>query len=45
MKDIWDILSSLTPLIIGLSVTGVAAVFTHIYNFRQLQLAQIQSIG
>jgi predicted GNAT family acetyltransferase len=43
-KDIWDILSAITPLIIGLAVTGIVAIFTQIYNFRQLQLNQIQAL-
>ena len=43
-KDVFDIISALTPLIIGILVTGVGAVFTHIYNFRQLQLNQIAAL-
>jgi Glycosyl hydrolase family 46 len=43
-KDILDIISALTPLIIGILVTGVGAFFTHIYNFRQLQLNQIAAL-
>lgn len=43
-KDFWDILSGLTPLIVGLCITGVGAAFTQVYNFRQLQLTQIQAL-
>ena len=43
-KDIFDKLSSLTPLLIGLCVTGVGAIFTNVYNNRQLQLNQIQAL-
>lgn len=43
-KDLWDKLASVTPLILGLAVTGVGAVFTQVYNFRQLQLNQIQAL-
>lgn len=43
-KDIFDIISALTPIIIGILITGVGAVFTHIYNFRQLQLNQIEAL-
>ncbi len=43
-KDFWDVLSSLTPLILGLAVTGVGVVFTNVYNHRQLQLNQIQAL-
>lgn len=43
-KDLWDKLSSVTPLILGLAVTGVGASFTQVYNFRQLQLNQITAL-
>jgi hypothetical protein len=43
-KDAWDKLAALTPLIIGLLVTGVGATFTNIYNYRQLQLNQITAL-
>jgi hypothetical protein len=43
-KDLWDKLSALTPLILGILVTGVGAFFTNIYNFRQLQLNQIAAL-
>jgi hypothetical protein len=43
-KDWWDKVSSFTPLILGLSATGVAALFTQIYNFQQLQLNQIVAL-
>ncbi len=43
-KDVWDKLSSLTPLLIGLAVTGVGTYFTNIYNYRQLQLNQVEAL-
>jgi len=43
-KDFWDILSALTPLILGIAVTGVGAFFTQIYNFRQMKLNEIQAL-
>ena len=43
-KDFWDKLSSVTPLLIGILVTGVGAIFTQIYNFQQLQLNQILAL-
>ena len=43
-KDFWDKLSSATPLIIGILVTGVGAIFTQIYNFQQLQLNQVVAL-
>lgn len=44
-KKQWhEILSALTPLILGLAVTGVGAVFTQVYNFRQLQLNQLNAL-
>jgi hypothetical protein len=43
-KDLWDKISSLTPLILGIAVTAVGAFFTQIYNFRQLQLNQITAL-
>ncbi len=43
-KDFWDKLSSATPLLIGILVTGVGAIFTQIYNFQQLQLNQILAL-
>ena len=42
-KDIWDKLPA-TPLLLGVVVTGVGAFFTHVYNFRQLQLNQITAL-
>ncbi|HMY97961.1 MAG TPA: hypothetical protein PL000_20615 [Anaerolineales bacterium] len=39
-----ETLSSLTPLILGLLVTGVGATFTQIYNYRQLQLNQLAAL-
>lgn len=43
-KDFWDKIASITPLILGIAVTGVGVFFTHIYNFRQLQLNQITAL-
>jgi hypothetical protein len=43
-KDVWDKIASATPLILGLAVTGVGVLFTQIYNFRQLQLNQIEAL-
>jgi hypothetical protein len=40
-KDIWDKITAITPLLIGLLITGIGAIFTNIYNFRQLQLNEI----
>lgn len=39
-----DILASLTPLILGVCVTGVGALFTHVYNHRQLQINQLTAL-
>jgi hypothetical protein len=43
-KDSWDKLAALTPLILGLAVTGVGGCFTQIYNYHQLQLNQIEAL-
>ncbi len=43
-KDIWDKMAAVTPLLLGILVTGVGAVFTHVYNFQQLQLNQIDAL-
>lgn len=43
-KDLWDKLASITPLIIGIAVTGIGALFTQVYNYRQLQLNQIVAL-
>jgi len=43
-KAWWEITSALTPLILGLCVTGVGVVFTNVYNFRQLQLNQLATL-
>ncbi|NTW54405.1 MAG: SPOR domain-containing protein [Chlorobaculum sp.] len=43
-KSWWEVLSALTPLILGLCVTGTGIFFTQIYNFRHLQLDQITLI-
>jgi len=43
-KDIWDKIGSITPLVLGLAVTGVGAFFTHLYDYHQLQLNQIEAL-
>lgn len=43
-KDIWDKMASVTPLLLGILVTGIGAIFTHVYNFQQLQLNQIAAL-
>jgi hypothetical protein len=43
-KTWYEILSALTPLIVGVCVTGVAAIYTHLNNSRQLQLNQITAL-
>jgi Glycosyl hydrolase family 46 len=43
-KDIWDKLAALTPLILGLAITGVGGFFTQVYNYHQLQLNQIEAL-
>jgi len=43
-KDLWDKLASITPLVLGLAVTGIGALFTQVYNYRQLQLNQITAL-
>lgn len=43
-KPWYEILATLTPLILGLSVTGVGAFFTHVYNFRQLEVNQLNAL-
>ncbi|MCC4118712.1 chitosanase [Aromatoleum toluclasticum] len=43
-KDLWDKVASVTPLVLGIAVTGVGALFTQVYNFRQLQLNQIAAL-
>lgn len=39
-----EVLASLTPLILGVCVTGVGAGFTAVYNYRQLQLNQLTAL-
>src|SRR4051812_9011951 len=43
-KAWWEIVATLTPLMIGLGVTGVGAYFTQVYNFQQLQLNQLSAL-
>ncbi|MEI6758366.1 MAG: hypothetical protein FDX18_06750 [Chlorobium sp.] len=40
-KPWYEVVATLTPLILGLAVAGVGAVFTQVYNFRQLQLNEL----
>lgn len=44
-KSLWEILVMLTPLIVGIGVTGVGMLFTHHYNNRQIQLGQVELLG
>lgn len=43
-KPWYDVLASLTPLIVGVCVTGVATFYTQLNNARQLQLNQITAL-
>ena len=43
-KDFWDKIAALTPLLLGIAVTGIGGLFTQIYNVRQLQLNQIAAL-
>ncbi len=44
-KKTWlEVIAMLTPLILGLLVTGVGAAFTQVYNYRQLQLNQLAAL-
>lgn len=43
-KSWWEILATLTPLILGICITGVGAFFTQVYNYRQLQLNQLAAL-
>ncbi len=44
-KKTWlEVIAMLTPLILGLLVTGVGAAFTQVYNYRQLQLNQLTAL-
>lgn len=43
-KDFWDKVAALTPLLLGIAVTGIGGLFTQIYNLRQLQLNQIAAL-
>lgn len=41
-KKAWyEIIAILTPFIIGICVTGLGTYFTQVYNFRQLQINQL----
>lgn len=43
-KPWYEVLAALTPLILGLCITGVGAFFTQVYNFRQLQVNQLNAL-
>lgn len=43
-KPWYEILAALTPLILGLCITGVGAFFTQVYNFRQLEVNQLNAL-
>ena len=43
-KPWYEILASLTPIILGIGITGVGAFFTQVYNYRQLQLNQLAAL-
>ncbi|NTV96661.1 MAG: hypothetical protein HGA75_14830 [Thiobacillus sp.] len=43
-KSWHEVLVALTPLILGICITGVGALFTQIYNYRQLQLNQLDAL-
>ena len=43
-KDIWDKMVAITPLLLGILVSGIGAIFTNMYNFQQLQLNQIAAL-
>lgn len=40
-KDVWDKLSSATPLVLGLFVTGIGVIFSSIYQSEQAQINKI----
>lgn len=40
-----EILVGVTPLLIGLLVTGGGAYFTHVYNAKQIQLGQLDALA
>jgi hypothetical protein len=43
-KDFWDILSAIGPLVAGLIVSGIGAVFTYNYNQRQIEIQEVQTV-
>ncbi len=43
-KTWYDILIALTPLIVGIGVTGVGAYFTQVNNYRQLQSNELAAL-
>ena len=44
-KDIWDIISSISPLLIGVFITGVGIFLTYTYNDRNLKLLEIRILN
>ena len=43
-KPWYEVIAALTPLILGVCITGVGAFFTHVYNFRQMQLNHLNAL-
>ncbi len=43
-KDLWDKINATTPLILGVAITGIGALFTQLYNNRQLELNKIEAL-
>ncbi|HWE53610.1 MAG TPA: hypothetical protein VG273_27720 [Bryobacteraceae bacterium] len=43
-KDFWDKIGAATPLVLGLLVTGIGAIFTQTYNNRQLDLNKLEAL-
>jgi hypothetical protein len=42
-RDLWDKLSSITPLVTGILITGMGTVATIIYNNRQQEILRLQN--
>jgi hypothetical protein len=43
-KDLWDKIAAITPIVLGLIVTGGAGVFGYLHNKRQDTLAEITAL-
>jgi hypothetical protein len=41
----WDVFAKLTPLLIGLFVTGLGTYATNVYRAKEFQLAQLQALN